>query len=963
MTTDPDYRRRVDEICHEALERDLHERAAFVAASCGGNQQLRHDVEALLSHAHHAEQFLAAPIGAVAASVLAGERGASLAGRQFGAYKVLSLLGAGGMGEVYRALDTKLGRDVAIKVVADDYRSDPERLARFEREARVLATLNHPHIGAIYGLEEADGVHGLVLELVEGETIVERLLRGSLPIQEALTAARQIADALEAAHEKGVVHRDLKPANIKITPDGVVKVLDFGLAKVFARAGAGSEVSQTPTVTIDGTQEGVIAGTVAYMSPEQARGKAVDKRTDIWAFGCVLYEMLTARRTFRGETASDTIAAILEHEPDWGALPARTPMSIRRLIRRCLEKDPKRRLRDIGDARIDIDEALGAGASPAVHESAQVPAGFRGLGSRGVVVLSGAAILLGLTTALLLVDRFARTPATLENPLEGATFTRLTDFEGAELDAAISPDGRSVAYLSDRDGQLDVILTQVGSGVFRNITQGKDPELPAPVRATGFSADGSQIWMGGGNGRRLQNLPLMGGPPRPFLSDMVVNIAWSRNGSRLAYHTRHPGDPVYVAASNGTNPQLLFVNKNPGGHNHFPTWSPDDRWIYFVSGYPATQEMDLWRVEASGGSPPERLTQHNNEVGYPTFIDDRSLVYIARDDRGAGPWLWAFDVERMVTRRVSIGPTTYTSVSASADGTRLIATVANSSTSLWSVPILDRLAGESDARPFLVPTVNATAPRFADTALFYRSSGGSGNGLLRYDNGEAVEIWRGADAVTREPPAISPDHGRVAIALRRSGKLRMHLLSTDGAELVPLSDAIDVAGAASWSPDGKWILTGGSDAKGTGLFKMPVDGGMPVRLKTGQALDPIWSPDGNLIVYAGPNVGSQAALLAIRPDGTPEDFPETQVRREGGGSRARFLPDGRGLVYMQGFALAQDFWLLDLATKQRRQLTSLNDQAAMWSFDISRDGKQIVFDRSRDNSHVEIIDLARREQR
>ena len=275
-------------------------------------------------------------------------------------------LGAGGMGEVYRARDTKLGRDVAIKVVADVFLSDPERLARFEREARVLATLNHPHIGAIYGVEEADGVRGLVLELVEGATLAERLASGPLPIQEALTVARQIADALEAAHEKGIIHRDLKPANIKITPDGTVKVLDFGLAKVFATEESGSDVSQMPTpIAIERTREGVIAGTAAYMSPEQARGKAVDKRTDIWAFGCVLYEMLTARPAFRGETVSDTIAAILEREPDWSALPAQTPPSIRRLLQRCLEKDPKRRLRDIGDARLEIEEALGAIVSAA----------------------------------------------------------------------------------------------------------------------------------------------------------------------------------------------------------------------------------------------------------------------------------------------------------------------------------------------------------------------------------------------------------------------------------------------------------------------------------------------------------------------------------------------------------------------------------------------------------------------
>jgi serine/threonine protein kinase/Tol biopolymer transport system component len=954
VTSDPERRRRIEDICDAALERDVRERSAFVAAACKGDTVLQQDVEALLARAHTAEHFLSAPIGAVAASVLAAEHGASLVGRQIGPYKVLALLGAGGMGDVYRAHDTKLRRDVAIKVVADAFLLNPERLARFEREAQVLATLNHPHIGAIYGLEEADGIRGLVLELVEGETIVERLIAGPMPPQEALVAARQIADALEAAHEKGIVHRDLKPANIKITPDGIVKVLDFGLAKVFARAEAGPDGSQMLTVASEKTQEGVIAGTVAYMSPEQARGKEVDKRTDIWAFGCVLYEMLTARRAFGGETASDTIAAILEREPDWSALPARTPASIRRLIQRCLEKDQRRRVRDIGDARIDIEEAL---ATPVVAVSTSEATRVRRWGWRSTVLV-GAAIVLGVTSAFLLIDRFARISATLENPLDGATFSRLTDFEGTELDAAISPDGRSVVYISDREGPLDVLVTQVGSGVFRNITQGKDAELPAPIRATGFSADGSQIWLGGGPRRRLQSVPLIGGAPRPFLSDLVVNIAWSRDGSRLAYHTRQPGDPIYVANRDGTDARQVFLNSNPGGHSHFPIWSPDGRWVYFVSGYPATRELDLWRIEASGGSP-ERLTQHNNEVGYPTFIDERTIVYIARDDRGAGPWLWAFDTERRLTRRVSIGPATFTSVSASADGSRLVATVANTDTSLWSVPLRDRPATESDVKLFLVPTVNATAPRFASgETLFYRSSGSSGNGLLRYENGQSVAVWQGADAVTLEPPAISPDHRRVAIPLRRNGKLRLHVLSTDGAEINLLSEAIDIAGAASWSPDGKWIVSGGSDATGTGLFKIPIDGGAPEKLVKGQALDPVWSPKGDLIVYAGPNVGSQAELLAIRPDGTQVDRLGIQVRREGGGSRARFLRDGT-LVYMQGTTPAQDFWLLNVATKQRRQLTKLSDQAAMWSFDVSPDGTQIVFDRSRFNSHIVVIDLAR----
>ena len=306
--TDLERRRRIEDLCDAALARDVRERAAFVAAACGPDEALRHEVEALLAHAQTAERFLESPIGELAAHVLADDHRASLAGLQIGSYQILSLLGTGGMGDVYRARDTRLGRDVAIKVVANVFLSDPERLARFEHEARVLATLNHPHIGAIYGLEEAGGVRGLVLELVEGATLAERLAKGPLPAQEALSVARQIAEALEAAHEKGIIHRDLKPANIKITPDGTVKVLDFGLAKVFAKDGSEYDVSAKPSITIEETREGVIAGTAAYMSPEQARGKAVDKRTDIWAFGCVLYEMLTARPAFRGETVSDTIA-------------------------------------------------------------------------------------------------------------------------------------------------------------------------------------------------------------------------------------------------------------------------------------------------------------------------------------------------------------------------------------------------------------------------------------------------------------------------------------------------------------------------------------------------------------------------------------------------------------------------------------------------------------------------------
>ena len=265
-----------------------------------------------------------------------------------GPYRIDRLVGAGGMGEVYRARDTKLGRDVAIKVLPGAFTSDPERLTRFEREARLLAALNHPYIAAIYGFEETAGLRALVLELVEGETLADRVARGPVPIAEALSIARQVAEALEEAHAHGIIHRDLKPANVKVTPDGVVKVLDFGLAKAFVGDGSGPDVSQLPTVTVEGTREGVIAGTVAYMSPEQARGKTIDKRTDIWAFGCVLYEMLTGRRAFAGHDVSETLAYVIAKDPDWTVVPAATPPAIGKLMQRCLAKNPKRRLPDIG---------------------------------------------------------------------------------------------------------------------------------------------------------------------------------------------------------------------------------------------------------------------------------------------------------------------------------------------------------------------------------------------------------------------------------------------------------------------------------------------------------------------------------------------------------------------------------------------------------------------------------------
>ena len=360
------------------------------------------------------------------------------AGSKLGIYTVLDLLGSGGMGKVYRAHDTRLGREVAIKGLPEEFSRDPTRLARFEREARMLAALNHPGVAAIYGLEEADGTQFIVMELVPGETLSERISNGPVPLVDALRISRQIAEALEAAHERGIIHRDLKPANIKVTPEGRVKVLDLGLAKVFdtRESGSNSDASLSPTLVLEGTQPGVILGTAEFMSPEQARGKAVDKRTDIWAFGCVVYELLSGQRAFTGETVSDVLAAILTTDPDWDALPADTPLRIRDLLGRCMQKDPNRRLRDVGDARIEFEEALTElGKPPSRPLAAPASSTRTSRGKRALLIAVPALLALAVAWALLRSreEKAPPPPGAGSNSLAVLPFRNLSSQPGGQV--------------------------------------------------------------------------------------------------------------------------------------------------------------------------------------------------------------------------------------------------------------------------------------------------------------------------------------------------------------------------------------------------------------------------------------------------------------------------------------------------------------------------------------------------
>jgi Tol biopolymer transport system component len=471
----------------------------------------------------------------------------------------------------------------------------------------------------------------------------------------------------------------------------------------------------------------------------------------------------------------------------------------------------------------------------------------------------------------------------------------------------------------------------------------------------GFSGDGSSIWLAGTETRKVRLLPLVGGEPRVFLGDKVVNPVWSPEGDRIAYHTLDAGDPIFIADRDGANARQVFRDK-PDWHNHYLAWGRDG-WIYFVHGTAATKEMDLWRLRASGGSP-ERLTHLNSDMRDPTPLGAATVLYIARDTDGSGPWIWAYDISSNTSRRLTFGVEQYTSLSASTDGKRLAATVANPKVGLWTVPIPESVAGESDVKPFALPTARSSMPRFRGNALYYLASQGAGDGLWRLENGKAAEVWRGTGIGLGEPPAVSPDGLRIAIVIRTEGRRRLRVISADGAESAALAPGIDVEGSADWSPDGRWIVTGGNDGKGTGLFKIPVAGGAPIRLTNKAARNPVWSPDGSLIAYSGPNVFTLTPLLAVRPDGTSVEMPQIRTHRDG--ERLRFLPNGSGLIYMQGTGATpwQDFWLLDLSTKKTRRLTQFDDRNQMRTFDVTPDGKQIVFDRWRENSAVVQIDLA-----
>ena len=444
------------------------------------------------------------------------------------------------------------------------------------------------------------------------------------------------------------------------------------------------------------------------------------------------------------------------------------------------------------------------------------------------------------------MDHSPSTPARRPKSAFNGRFTRLTDSEAAERNPAISPDGKFVAFLSDRSRVFDIWLARSEDGSVSNWTQGRLGDVDGPLRAIGFSGGGSELWIRGVQGTRS------GGSPREFLDERAAELAWSPDGSRLVYHTWEPGDPTFTADRYGKDRRRIIENE-PGLHNHYQVWSKDGRWIYLVRGRPATRDTDLWRIPSRGGTP-EQLTRLKTDVAYPVPIDNMTVFFVAHSSDGTGPWLWHFDLRSRRVQRFNLGLEQYAAIAASADGKRLAATVVNAQPRLWSVPIAKKMMQEQDVQAFRTPMARAQAPRFGGESLFYLSSRDGVDGFWRFRQGHVQQIWKGSEGAVQWAPPVSRDGSRVAVALQRDGKWQLHVITADGTEVHRLSADVDLRGSASWSPDGEWIAVAGSDRNGPGLFKLRPDGGSSVRIATGSFLDPVWSPRGDLIVYGGTQV-------------------------------------------------------------------------------------------------------------
>jgi eukaryotic-like serine/threonine-protein kinase len=804
-------------------------------------------------------------------------------GTRIGVYEVAAPIGMGGMGVVYRARDTNLGRDVAIKVLPDAFVSHPERTARFKREATTLAALNHPNIASIYGLEESDGVLALVLELVEGPTLAEQLASGALAINHALPIAKQIADALEAAHERGIIHRDLKPANIVLTANGAAKVLDFGLAKVLSDsiAPSPSELTHSPTM-LGPTGDGVLLGTAPYMSPEQARGKAVDRRTDVWAFGCVLFEMLTGARAFPGETSSDAIAAVLEREPDWTKLPPSTPPAVRRLLRRCLEKDSKRRLRDIGDARLELDDESAPATAIPASSSRRSPVWTMAAVVAATFVVSVAA------TAWYFSNR---APSVVQR---SARFT-LAAPEGSQLQTVApvpSPDGTRIAFtVRSSSGQNSLWIRTLESAMARALPGTEDVAGP-PF----WSPDGQ--WVGFFADGRLKKVKAAGGPALTIATiQNNLGATWGRDNviivapvNRTVLHR--------VAAGGGTPEPIstLSVERRENSHR-WPHFLPDGRHFLFTARSDVRENNIVYIGSLDSKEITPLFPAQSGAVyaapGYILYSQEGTLMAQPVDPRAFKLAGEAFPVAENVSYNT---PSSGASFGASADGSVLayLTNVRRETNLTW----FDR-TGKSIAT--IGPERNFTDVRISPdgkSAAVVIPDPDSGNrdiwlvdlasGTLSRFTSNPANDWLAA---------WSPDGKRIAFASDRNGRSTVWIKPVDGGEeelllRVPDRDAFP----KDFSRDGQFLALDVDTAGGVaGVWAMPLAGE-----RTPFSLSNVTVRENNLTFMPGEPWVAFESLQSGDDEIYVAQFPKGGRRRvsSGGGTLPRWKSDGKELYFL-----------------------------------------------------------------
>ena len=809
-------------------------------------------------------------------------------GTTIGPYEVIGLIGQGGMGEVWQARDTKLDRDVALKVLPEAFTSDPDRLARFEREAKVLASLNHPNIGSIYGLEEAEDVRALVLELVEGPTLADRIKQGSIPLDEALPIAKQIAEALEAAHEQGVIHRDLKPANIKVKDDGTVKVLDFGLAKAFQPDAGDPGMSQSPTISLTAaaTQMGMVIGTAAYMSPEQAKGKVVDKRADVWAFGAVVYEMLTGRRAFTGDDLSDTLAAVLRAEVTLDELPDETPPRLRQALTACLQRDPKQRVHDMADVRLAMEGAFETTES-APSEPVSVPelqVWQRPVPAAIIALLIATTVGVGLWTAMRPAPRpVARMMLTV--PPGEPLYLNFPN-----TDVAISPDGTHVVYAGTLDGQTQLYvraLDELDPTVLTGL--GSQPRNPF------ISPDGN--WVGFFDTGALQRVSIRGGPPVP-IADVYApprGASWGADDT-IIYATANAATGLWQVASGGGEPELLTTpDTERGEQDHFwpeilpggravlftimpqgpvenrqiavlslesrtyevvlpggsqARYVPTGHLVYGVRGTLQAVGFDLDRLEVTTDPVPVVDTVNMKGTGAANFgvAKNHSLVYVRGGGRSATGLSLVWVDREGNEEPLAAPPDNYSSLRISPDGSRVAMRVVDDS-------------GNSDIHIYDIARNNLTQLTFTaefeccpvwmpDGERLVFTSNRSGTTYLDIKNadgtGEAEPLTEGAEAMF--PRAITKDGAMMVFESQGD----LHTLSLDGERTVTaLVETESTEGRPRLSPDGQWIA-----------YQTDESGGLEVLVRTFPEIDggrweattdgghsPVWSPNGRELFY------------------------------------------------------------------------------------------------------------------